>query len=235
MLLPESQRLLKAHTVRELGARVAFNFDDLHQQGDQYLDRIRVQAAELLEAARTEAAAIREQAQREAKELGRREGLADAAGQIEARVAQLVEQQVRERVERSLPAVAAIAETLQREADEWRAHWETAAVQTALAIAEKIVHRTIDVHPAASRAMISQALQLAAGHPQLRVNLHPDDLTQLGPEAEKIIRTLSACAEAVIVPDSNVGRGGCRIETRHGEIDARIETILQRFAEELLA
>ena len=48
MLIPESQRLLKANAVRELGVRVAFNFDDLHQQGDAYLTQVRNQAAELL-------------------------------------------------------------------------------------------------------------------------------------------------------------------------------------------
>lgn len=234
MLLPESQRLLKAHSVRELGKRVAFNFEDLHLQGDKYLEQVRDQAAELLQAARNEAAAIRETALREAREAGRRDGLVAAGQQVDARVKQLVEQQVHQRVDQALPAVAAIAQALQQEADAWRTHWEEAAIQTAVALAEKILYRTIETRPDAATGMIAEALRLAAGHPQLRVSLHPDDLAQLGAEAEGIVRSLSSCATAVIVPDPAVGRGGCFIETKHGEIDARINTIMQRVAEELL-
>lgn len=234
MLLPESQRLLKAQSVRELGTRVAFNFEDLHLQGDKYLEQVRAQAAELLQAARNEAAAIRETALREAREAGRRDGLAEAGKQVDARIVQLVEQQVHQRVEQALPAVAAIAQTLQQEADAWRTHWEEAAIHTAVAIAEKILHRTIETRPDAATSMIAEALRLAAGHPQLRVSLHPDDLAQFGAEAEGIVRSLSSCAAAVLVSDAGVGRGGCFIETKHGEIDARISTIMQRVAEELL-
>lgn len=234
MLLPESQRLLKANAVRELGTRVAFNFEDLHQQGDQYLAQVRAQAAELLQAARNEAAAIRETAQREARDTGRRDGLAEAGQQIDARVSQLVEQQVRQRVEQALPAVASIAQALQQEADAWRAQWEEAAIRTSVAIAEKIVRRTIEVNPDAPTGMISEVLRMAAGQPQLRVSLHPDDLAQLGDEAESVVRAVSACAAAVIVADAGVGRGGCLIETKHGEIDARMTTMMDRVAEELL-
>jgi len=234
MLLPESQRLLKANSVRELGARVAFNFDDLHVQGDDYLAQIRGQAAEILKSAQAEAVKIREQALREAKEAGRREGLADATHQIEARVTQLADQQLRKRVESAIPAVTAIAETLQREADHWRARWETVAVETAVAIAEKILYTTLERRPEVAIGMISEALRLAAGHSQLRVQLHPDDIAQLGAQAQDLVQSLSACAEAVIIPDATVGRGGCRIETRHGEIDAQVDTMLARITEELL-
>jgi flagellar assembly protein FliH len=45
---------------------------------------------------------------------------------------------------------------------------------------------------------------------------------------------LAACGEAEIIADKSLTRGGCVIETQHGQIDARIETILDRIVAELL-
>ena len=53
-------------------------------------------------------------------------------------------------------------------------------------------------------------------------------------ERGQIVESLTSCADAKLVPDAQALRGGCRIETRHGEIDARVETMLHRIAEELV-
>lgn len=235
MLLPESQRLLKANAVRELGSRVAYDFADLQQQGETYLADVRRQAQSMVLAARQEAEGIRQTAYREAKEEGRRDGLTESARLIEEQATRLVEQRMEERVAATLPALTAIAETLRQEKDAWLNRWEQAAIHIAVAIAEKILHCQLNVQPELAAPMITEALRLAAGHPQLRIHLHPDDLSQLGSQAEDVVKTVSACAEATLVPEANFSRGGCRIETRHGEIDARLETMLARIAEELLS
>jgi flagellar assembly protein FliH len=235
MLLPESQRLLKANAAREIGARVAFNFEDLRQQGDAYLKQIRDQAEAVIHAAHQEADAVRDAAKRDAQEQGRREGLKESAGIIEQQSARLVEQRMKERLETTLPAVAAVAQSMRQELDHWLIRWEEAALRTAVAIAEKLIHRRLETHPDVAAGMIVEALRLAAGHPQLRIHLHPDDIAHLGSHAEAVVRSTTACAEALVIPDAAMSRGGCRIETRHGEIDARLETMLDRIAEELLA
>jgi flagellar assembly protein FliH len=235
MLLPESQRLLKANAAREIGARVAFNFEDIHQQGDAYLKQVREQAEALIRKAQQEADALREAARKEAHEQGRRDGLKDSAGIIEQQSNRLVEQRMKERVETALPAVAAAAQAMRQELDRWLIRWEETAVRTAVAIAEKLIHRQLETRPDVAAGMIAETLRLAAGHPQLRVHLHPEDIAHLGTHAEVVVRSATSCAEAVVVPDAAITRGGCRIETRHGEIDARLETMLDRIVEELLA
>ena len=235
MLLPESQRLLTANAVRELGARVAFNFEDLHQHGDTYLTQVREQAAAYLQSAQNEAAQLREKAYREAKEQGRQDGLKEAAQLIEKEAQRIAEQRIKEQMSTALTAVTAIAQALQKELDGWLMRWEETAIRTAVAIAEKLLHRELKQRPELSHAMITEALRLAAGHPQLRIHLNPKDVQSLGDHAEDMVRSMTSCAEAVLIPDEAITRGGCRIETRHGEIDARMETMLSRIAEELLA
>lgn len=235
MLLPESQRLLKANAAREIGERVAFNFEDIHRQGNAYLQQAREQAEALVRTAQQEAEALRAAAKKEAQEQGRKDGLKESAGIIEQQSNRLVEQRMKERVETALPAVAAAAQSMQQELDCWLVRWEETAVRTAVAIAEKIIHRQLETRPNVAAGMIAQALRLAAGHPQLRVHLHPEDIAHLGTHAESVVRSATSCAEAVVIPDLEISRGGCRIETRHGEIDARLDTMLDRIVEELLA
>lgn len=128
----------------------------------------------------------------------------------------------------------AAAESLQAERDRWLVRWEQTAVRLGVAIAERLLQRQLVSHPEFAAAMISDALRLAAGQPKLTVYLHPDDLSAWGDRASQIVESLTSCADTIFVADPGAMRGGCRIETRHGEIDARIETMLQRIAEELL-
>jgi flagellar assembly protein FliH len=82
--------------------------------------------------------------------------------------------------------------------------------------------------------MIREALELAAGTPRIKLRLHPEDATQFGSLAAETETILSSCGEAQIVPDPALTRGSCIIETQHGTIDARIETLLARIVSELL-
>ena len=234
MAMPDSQRLLKANAARELGARVAFNFEDFREQSESYLTQVRRQAEAVVVEAQQSAAKIRETAVREAQEAGRKEGLQDAGKQIETQASRLAEQKFQEQMQSTLPAVAAVAQALQQERDRWLTRWEASAFQLAIAIAEKLVQRELVLRPDTAQGMITEALRMAAGHPQLRIFLNPDDVNRLGERAADVVRSLTACGEAVIVPDAMISSGGCRIETQHGEIDARLETMLSRIAEEFL-
>ncbi len=234
MAMPDSQRLLKANAARELGSRVAFNFEDFREQSESYLTQVRRQAEAVVVEAQQSAAKIRETAVREAKEAGRKEGLQDAGKQIETQASRLAEQKFQEQMQSTLPAVAAVAQALQQERDRWLTRWEESAFQLAIAIAEKLVRRELAIRPDSARGMITEALRMAAGHPQLRIFLNPDDVKRLGERADDVVRSLTACGDAVTVPDATISSGGCRIETQHGEIDARLETMLSRIAEEFL-
>ena len=101
-------------------------------------------------------------------------------------------------------------------------------------IAERLLGCELRLKPELAREMIREALQLAVGAPRIRVHLHADDAALLGKQATEVVRALAACGEAAIVADNSLTRGGCLIETQHGQIDARIETVLDRLVAELL-
>ena len=227
-------RIIKSQTMPATIPVEAFNFVDLRREADQLLAGAKAEAQRILDAARLEAEQHKEDSLKAARETGREEGLQEAAREIERQAADLSEQRISAQLQTALPALLAAAESLQAERDRWLVRWEQTAVRLGVAIAEKLMQRQIAARPEFATEMITNALRLAAGQPQLTVFLHPEDLSAWGDRAPEIVRSLTACADTVLVPDPTAMRGGCRIETRHGEIDARVETMLHRIAEELV-
>ncbi len=231
---PSQPRLLKANDVRGLGSKVVFNFEDLRQRGDQYVDAVREEIRRMLEQAEADAAKIRQEAREQGFAEGRQQGLRQADELIGKRAGELADQTSREKLATTLPAMQGVADALVVERDSWLAEWEATAVRLAAAIAGRIVRRRIEYEPEAVRDMIRSALQLAVGTAHIRIKLHPEDVALLGAHAAEVTRAMASCGEVEIVQDASIARGGCLVETRHGAIDARVETLLDRIAAELL-
>lgn len=230
----ESSRLIKASSARHLGGSATFNFDDLRRQCDEHVENARRQGQQLLAEATTGAEEIRRRAHAEGLAAGQREGLAAAHGLVEGRAAQIAAERTQEELRTVLPAFRNAAEGLQIERDRWLSSWEAAAVKLSAEIAEKILRHELSRRPELAPNIIREALQLSAGEPQIKLRLHPQDLEQLQAAGQVMLGQLAAVGEATMVPDENISRGGCLIETRHGVIDARLETQLQRITSELL-
>lgn len=196
----------------------AFNFDDVAAQADRRLARVRIDAVRLVEQARNQADSIRRQA-------------AEAGCQAALRE---VERMVAERVAPALAALAQAAAELQLAKQAWLAHWEQAAVRLAAAMAARIVRRELRGRPEITLTLVREALELAAGSPDVRLRLNPQDYQTLGEEAQKLTGAMSALGGAEVTADAAISQGGCRVETRFGSIDQQIESQLNRIVEELL-
>jgi flagellar assembly protein FliH len=227
-------RLIKAETARSLGSRVAFNYDDLRRNCDLHIEQAREQARQILAEARAEAREIRDSASAQGKDEGLRAGFEAASNLIETRAGELAHQGIQEQLRTVLPAFREAARALAIERDRWLSAWEGAAVGLSAAIAGRILRRELAADPAVSAAVLREALELAAGTPIVSVRLNPDDVAGLGDCAAQSTAALAGLAQAQIVPDDSISRGGCLIETRHGVIDARIETQLERISRELV-
>lgn len=222
--------IVKAHAARELTTRAAFNFIDLRDEADKVVAQARREADLLLQQARGEVESLYEQTRQEARD----EALREAQIQIERHAQEVASQRLDEQLETALPALKAAAEALQSERDHWLIRWEQTAVRVGVTIAEKLLKTQIATRPELASGMIAEALRLAAGQPRVTVYLHPEDLAAWGDRASRIIESLTSCADSTLIPDPHIARGGCRIQTLHGEIDARVEAMLERLAEELV-
>jgi len=201
--------------------QVAFPFTDLSRQRESYLDQARAEAAGLITAAQVQADQIRADAQH----IGHAAGLASAQRIIDAQAAALVAS-----VE---PLLRQITAELTQARQSWLAQWELQAVQLATSIAGRVIRRELERQPDIPLRLVTEALNLVAGKPDIRILLSPGDHRQWGEQVSRLAATMAGVAHAAVVADPSISCGGCRIETRHGTIDQTIEAQLERIQHEL--
>lgn len=230
----ETAKLLKAEAFRELGSKIAYNFNDIEKRCEDYILNVRNQTRQMLIDAQQEANEIK----KEAFETGKRQGLQEAEVEIESLVASRSEQIANQIAEEKLgtiyPAMLAAVEGLESEQINWRQTWDATAIEICLGIAEKVIRHEIMSRPESVRAMLSEALKLASGTQHLRFHMHPNDVKQLGEGTKAFITNLTGCQSSEIIEDESITSGGCFIETQHGTIDASIEAQLDRISQELI-
>jgi flagellar assembly protein FliH len=101
---------------------------------------------------------------------------------------------------------------------------------SATALARQVVRSALTTRPELVATVASQAVEavlLSAKH--IRVHVHPDDLALVQQGAADAL----AARGARLMADAGVSRGGCRVESDLGRIDATIETRWAQAAETL--
>ncbi len=102
-----------------------------------------------------------------------------------------------------------------------------------MAICRKLLQREIAADPAVIGETLRQAMNLALQADEYHVHLHPDDLAEAERLRPSLISSLRGIQHLVLHPDSHIGRGGCRVESQLGEVDATIEGQLATIEAEL--
>jgi flagellar assembly protein FliH len=107
---------------------------------------------------------------------------------------------------------------------------ERQMVQLALAVARRIVHREVSLDQDLLIAMARVALERLGESARVTVRLHPEEF-----EATAAARAAEWTGTSVdVVADARVGRGGCRVESEFGMIDAGVDAQIQELARALL-
>lgn len=230
----ESNRLLKSVNLRELGSKVAFNYEDLKGRCENYIEGIRTEAQQILTDAQIQADQMRKDAKQQGREEGITQGRQEGQRNIEAEIDAAADQKATDQLRTTLPAIAETVKALDAERNGWLATWQERTIQLSVAIAEKLLSKELQQRPELAKEAIIEALDLAAGNPHIELQMNPTDIEFLGIWSEEIIKTISPAGDAKVVSNPAISPGGCVIKTKHGKIDAGIETKLARIAEELL-
>lgn len=102
--------------------------------------------------------------------------------------------------------------------------------RTATALARQVVRSELAARPELVAAVAAQAVEavlLSAKH--IRVHVHPEDQALVAQGAADVL----AARGARLIADTSVSRGGCRVESDLGRIDAGIEARWAQAAESL--
>ena len=221
-----ANRVLKAGSAAT-DAQTEYNFIDLRQRCDNYVDSIRIRCRTWVNEAQEEAAEIRQAAYDAGRRDGLKDGLADAATQIEQQAITRSDAAIAETLATALPALQQAAAAVQQDRERWRRQWETDAAQLALAVAERLTRATLAVDADALAARMTEVLSLAAGSGRVTVSLPPRDLDAVGELAARL-------PEVDFQADASLQPGDCVARTREGEVDARVTTQLEQIERELI-
>lgn len=162
------------------------------------------------------------QAQEEAAELraaAREEGLREGR------------EQARAELESALAALAAAAEGVQAERVVLADALEASAVALALGLAEKVLAGALAVEPERVVEAVRGALRGLVERERVTVLVHPDDLECVREAMDDLRASLGGIGHCDVQAERRVGRGGALIRTPDGDVDARVETKLERARE----
>ena len=170
---------------------------------------------DVLAEARAEADQIRRQALEEGYTAGRHEALEALAPALAALAA--ATQEVR-------AAQASAAEELERR-----------AVDLGLALASKVLAGALSVEPERVLDSVQGALRGIVERERVIVMVNPDDLEIVAGTVDELKASLGGIEHCVVEAERRVGRGGCIVRTPVGDVDARVETKLERAGEVVAA
>ena len=108
-------------------------------------------------------------------------------------------------------------------------------VQLALEIAEKTIGRAVAEYPDIVSHVLERAKQEVSEAKQLRIWLNPADHAVLAEMRPDLIQVGSRAGRSIeVVSSEEISRGGCRLETESGVVDATIPTQLDEIRRQLL-
>lgn len=109
-------------------------------------------------------------------------------------------------------------------------------VKLALRVAEKILRQKLEISPEAVVPMVDEALRSVRAQQQAKIVLrvHPSDREVLAARRQRWLERYPSIASLDIIGDETLQRGGCRLETDFGMVDATIETQIRVIERHLL-
>jgi len=112
--------------------------------------------------------------------------------------------------------------------------YEKEIVDLIFAVAEKIVHHEVRSKESVIKNTIFEALELAVEKSKVVFNVNPEDYDYVEKLRPELFNRNKGAKSIVVTSDPNVKRGGCYLETPYGNIDATIESKLEKIYQCLL-
>ena len=126
--------------------------------------------------------------------------------------------------------LAATLDDLVRVRDQMIRHTEKQMVQLALAVARRVVHREVSLDANVLVTMMRVALERVSDAARVSVRLNPADHQAV----TAALADAPTSDQVTVTADPRVPRGGCKVESEYGDIDAGVDAQIQEIARALL-
>ncbi len=228
-------RICASQTESVLRSAIVLDLGDIAAQGEKLKAQARAQAEQIVAEGRAERerliAGAGEEGHREGYEAGLEAGRADGAREARAEAAERAAaelEHIRSGFEAALAAFEGAREGMLREA-------RTDLLRLALAIAQRITRRAIDLDAGAAAGQLEAALEHIAAGSALRIEVSAREREAALEAIPAIGRRAAGSAHVEVVAREDLAPGDVIVRTPGGaEVDARIDVQLARLAAELM-
>ncbi len=217
------------------GNAQGFSFVDVEAQAEAIVSKAMVRAQKLLDDAAGRVHEVTEQHRREGYERGLAEGreAGYAAAKDEAREAAM--RAAEAELNKLTEALTTGLEEYERSKRHLLAQAEAGLIHLGMTIGERVCKVVLsDTHESVkgnARALV----EMIEHHGDLELQVHPAEEELLNTVATKLAQQFAHLGHVHIRANPTVGRGGCVLRTRDGQIDATIERQLERVARAICA
>lgn len=213
---------------------IHFSLNDFEEQAKQMVASASREAEEILAVANAQAERAKADGAREGLESGWRDGYAagvQAGTQLGRR--ESLEAHGKE-LRMALTALTSVAAEVDRAKAEVESHMVADATELAIAVARRVTKRRGLVDPEVLAANLSEALKLVVSWSDVRIAINPAQRRTLEEVLPRLSMDWPALGRVVILEDSSLAPGGCRVLSRDGQVDADLDAQLNRIAAELI-
>ncbi len=220
--------VLKSSSPSPAPVLTPFSIRDIEVQAQTLLLRARRATEVLLAEAQREGEQIKAAAKAEGFAQGLEEGIKQGLidGKKGGHDAALAE--IKPQLAQMLAAVSMMLNQLEAARNELEAAGIEEVVALAASIARRVTKRQAAIDPQVLIENLKEAMKLAVQAADVHIVLHPQQRKLLESELPRLQMNWPAVKHIVLVDDEAVGLGGCRVMTRQGEIDARLDEQLDR-------
>ena len=204
---PEPAAIDEAAAMQEEVAHTTLAAEMLARERERLLQEAQEEAARCLASAQEQAATLTTAAYAQ----GLRQGEEAARQALTAQLAPVLSA-----FEQATTEIAQLRATVLRQAEE-------DIITLAFQLARKILRYDVLEYREVLATTLSRALEHVVEQDQVVVRVHPDDVNYAMEIREELGQVRGDIKALTVQGDTNIGRGGCLVESRLGTIDARIE------------
>ena len=197
------------------------DLEAVRAQADALIESGRREAELLVAAAKSQGHQLLAQAQADAVAMGAKAQSEGTVAGLEAGRAEAAEH-----IADGIATLADLIESARAQRREIVDGAEPELLKLAMAIAERIVHREIEIDPEIVTSMVRVGLARLSGREKVTIRVNPGDVATMREHRETLLSN-SDVESLRVVEDQRVDRGGVVIETESGTIDAKIGTQLR--------
>jgi flagellar assembly protein FliH len=145
----------------------------------------------------------------------------------------IMENEFKKKLFSGVKGLFALTENIKKEFYDYKVNLDNYVITIALGIASKVIKHEISINNEIIISQVKEAINKVIGADTLIVHINPKDAEILRAYKDDIMDKFDSIKDLSIQINDKIEEGGCKIESRLGNVDARIETQLAVIEEAL--